>query len=366
MRQRPPSGTTGVLRVDARASRLASRLHRGDIAVVDQADLDGASAQVLVSRGVAAVVNAAPASSGRYPNLGPSVLVAAGIPLLSGVGSALLTTQLEGREARLDGNTLWMGDEQVAKGTLLDPESVTASAAAARGGIAAQLADVAVNAAAFLVEERGLLLEGEGLPGLTSVLTDRHALLVGPAYGGAAELRLLKRYRRRYRPVLVGIDAGGDVLRAAGLRPDLLVGEPATMSDEVLRVAREVVLLAGAEGVDRVHDLNVPARLVDSGAASEDLALLLAQHGGAALVVLAGLPTTLEELLDRGRAAAASGLMTRFAASGRVLSAQAAHVLTPRRSWGLPALSLLLASGLGGAIAIAHGPLAQAWQDFVR
>lgn len=365
MRRRPPSGTTGVLRVDARASRLASRLNRGDIAVLDQADLDGASAQVLVARGVVAVVNAAPASSGRYPNLGPSVLVAAGIPLLADVGSTVMTASLEGREARLDGDTLWLGDEQVAQGTLLDPASVTASTAAARGGVAAQLADIAVNAAGFLVEERQLLLEGEGLPHLTTVLRDRHVLVVGPTYGGAAELRSLRRYRKRYRPLLVGVDGGGDVLRAARLRPDVIVGEPATMSDDVLRAAREVVLLAAAEGLDRVHDLAVPARLVDSRAASEDVAMLLAQHNGAAVIVLAGLPATLEELLDRGRAAAASGLMTRFAAGARVLSAHAAVTLTPRRGWGQPVLSLLLAAGLGVAVAIGHEPLLQAWRDFV-
>ena len=40
------------------------------------------SADALVACQVAAVVNAAPSISGRYPNLGPEILGAAGIPLL--------------------------------------------------------------------------------------------------------------------------------------------------------------------------------------------------------------------------------------------------------------------------------------------
>ena len=38
---------------------LLPRLRRGDVAVLDQVDLDGPTAQALVDAGVAAVVNAA-------------------------------------------------------------------------------------------------------------------------------------------------------------------------------------------------------------------------------------------------------------------------------------------------------------------
>ena len=50
------------------------RLRPGDIAVIDHLDLDRATAEALVDCGVAAVVNASPFISGRYPNLGPELL----------------------------------------------------------------------------------------------------------------------------------------------------------------------------------------------------------------------------------------------------------------------------------------------------
>ena len=359
------TGTTGALRIDARASRLVPRLQRGDIAVLDLVDLDGATAQILLSRGVAAVVNAAPSTSGRYPNLGPALLVDAGVPLLDDVGVGVLTALRDGRPATVDGDTLWVDDAEVARGMRQDAESVAVATAHARGGVAAQLADLAGGAVGFLLDERDLLLEGSGLPVLTTKVRGRHVLLVGPSYGGQADLSALRRYRRRYSPLLVGVDGGADLLIAQGLRPDLAVGDPDTMSEAALRSARELVLHADRDGWDRVHQLAVPAHACATRAAPEDLALLLLRHGGAELVVAAGLPRSLEELLDRGRGAGASSLVTRVASGGNLVHAEAAVALLPRRRRGLPALCALLSAALAGAVAVGHADLVDAWQHLV-
>ena len=72
-------------------SRLLNRLHPGDIAVIDVADLDRSTADALVNARVSAVVNAQPSISGRYPNLGPEVLIASGVALLDDVGTDIFT-----------------------------------------------------------------------------------------------------------------------------------------------------------------------------------------------------------------------------------------------------------------------------------
>ena len=77
-----------MARVDRRTRQLVKRLRPGDIAIIDHVDIDRLAAESLVECGVAAVVNAATSISGRYPNLGPEILVANGIPLLDGVGTA--------------------------------------------------------------------------------------------------------------------------------------------------------------------------------------------------------------------------------------------------------------------------------------
>src|SRR3712207_1957982 len=83
-------GITGTARVDRRTAQVAARLRPGEVAVIDHLDLDRAAADALAARAPAAVVNCSPSISGRYPNLGPEILLDAGVPLLDGVGSEVL------------------------------------------------------------------------------------------------------------------------------------------------------------------------------------------------------------------------------------------------------------------------------------
>ena len=71
-------GVTGVARVSRRSDTLLGRVGHKDIVVIDHTDIDRATADALVKAGVTGVVNAAESISGRYPNLGPEILVASG------------------------------------------------------------------------------------------------------------------------------------------------------------------------------------------------------------------------------------------------------------------------------------------------
>src|SRR3954451_6699917 len=109
-------GVHGMVRVDARTKNLTKRLRPGDIAVIDHQDIDRVSAEALLACRPAAVVNAAASISGRYPNLGPEILVDAGIPLIDNVGKDVMHDLAEGQLVRIDGDQIWVGDEVVAKG----------------------------------------------------------------------------------------------------------------------------------------------------------------------------------------------------------------------------------------------------------
>ncbi|MBO0833725.1 MAG: hypothetical protein J2P29_17320, partial [Actinobacteria bacterium] len=123
-------------RLDRRTKNLTKRIKPGDIAIIDHADLDRVSADALVKCQVAAVVNVAASISGRYPNLGPKLLMDAGIPLLDDVGPEVFDQVKEGQQVRLDGEALYLADAMVAKGTRLTAESVAADIAAAKEGMA--------------------------------------------------------------------------------------------------------------------------------------------------------------------------------------------------------------------------------------
>ena len=357
-------GVVGPARLDRRTQHLARRVQPGEIAVVEHVDLDRASADALVARGVAAVVNAAPSTSGRYPNLGPEVLLAAGIPLLDRVGPEVFRDVREGELVRLDGDCLHVGERVVARGVLQDEQSVAAAMVEARARLSTQLAAFAADAMEHLLTERDLLLDGVGFPDLRTDLEGRCAVVVVRGHDHRADLRALLPYVREHRPVLIGVDGGADALREAGLTPDLVVGDMASVSDEVLRCGAEVVVHAHADGrapgLSRVQDLGVPAVVFPAAGTSEDMALLLADEGGAQLIVAVGTSATLADLLDQGRQGMASTVLTRLRVGSKLVDAKSVSRLHRSRIslWSL--LALVLATLLTMAVALSVSPAAGA------
>lgn len=346
-------GISGVVRLDRRVGRLLNRLNVGDIAVIDIADLDRSTADALVAAGVVAVVNAQPSISGRYPNLGPEVLMDNDIALLDDVGSEIFAEVKEGAQLRLDGDVLYAGERVAARGARQDADTVREAMRAAKAGLSAQLQAFAASTQQHMEREKELLLDGVGVPELSTDFRGRHVLLVAKGYDFKSDLRSLKHYIREFRPVLVGVDAGADVLRDAGYRPDLVVGEMESMSDAALREAGEVVAHADhygrVSGLARVQDLRIEPVLFATSGTSEDAAMLLADAGSAKLIVTVGMRATLEEFLDAGRGGIASTVLTRLKLGGRLVDAKAAAQLFQTR---ISALSLVLLA-VGAALAIA-------------
>jgi uncharacterized membrane-anchored protein len=349
-------GVSGVARLDRRVDRLLKRAHPGDVLVVDIADLDRSTADAFVRAKVGVVVNAQPSISGRYPNLGPEVLIANGVHLVDGVGSEIFSDLKEGTRVRLDGETLYVGEQELARGIRQDSESVAASMAKAKEGLSAQLEAFAASTQQHMQRERELLLNGVGLPELRTAFDGRHVLLVARDYDFKADLRSLKHYIHEFRPVLVGVDGGADVLRDAGYRPELVVGDVDAMSDAVLREAAEVVAHADRDGrvigLARVQDLRIEPTIFPTAGTSEDAAMLLADAGGAKLIVTVGMRATLEEFLDAGKGGIASTVLTRLKLGGRLVDSKAAAQLYQTRVSGASLILLALAALLAIAVVL--------------
>jgi uncharacterized membrane-anchored protein len=243
-----PPGIVGVARVDPRTKVLVKRLNPGDIAVIDHADLDRVSADELIDCRVAAVVNAAKSITGRYPNLGPRLLLEAGIPLLDDVGSDVLIRVSEGAVVRLDGDVLFAGDQAVAKGVLQDETTLAKSMQQAVDGVTTQIDSFAANTLEFLRHEVDLLTSGIQLPELGTSMDGRHVLVVVRGYRYREDLRALRPYIREYRPVMLAVDGGADALLDAGYRPDVIIGDMDSVTDEALCSGAELVVHAYPDG----------------------------------------------------------------------------------------------------------------------
>jgi uncharacterized membrane-anchored protein len=303
-------------RVDARTKRLTTRLRPGEVAVIDHEDLDRVAAEGLVTKGAAAVVNASPSITGRYPNLGPLILVQAGIPLVDDVGPLLMRKVKEGAEIRIEHDRVYVEDDLVGVGVRQTQELILRAMEEARAGLAAQFDAFAQNTLEFMQRERDLLFGGAGMPELDRSLQGRHALVVvrGPDY--REDLATLRPYIREVKPVLIGVDGGADALIEAGYRPDIIVGDMDSVSEQALRSRGEVVLHAypggRAPGRARLESLGVRYKVAEATGTSEDVAYLLAHEKGADLIVAVGSHGNLREFLDKGRAGMASTFLVRL------------------------------------------------------
>ncbi|KOX07688.1 putative cytokinetic ring protein SteA [Micromonospora profundi] len=376
-RNTEPGRVLGTARLDRRTKRLVGRLRPGDIAIIDHVDLDRVAADSLVAVGVGAVLNAKPSVSGRYPNLGPEVLVAAGIPLLDDLGEGVFEQIREGDQVRIEGNTVYAGDEPVAHGTLQDAESVAKAMSDAREGLSVQLEAFAANTMDYLRQERDLLLDGVGVPDIETQMQGRHCLIVVRGYDYKADLDVLRPYIREFKPVLIGVDGGADALVEAGYTPDMIIGDMDSVTDDVLRCGAEVIVHAypdgRAPGLPRVNGLGVPAITFPAAATSEDLAMLLADEKGASLLVAVGTHATLVEFLDKGRGGMASTFLTRLKVGGKLVDAKGVSRLYRQSISGSSLLLLVLSAiaAMASAVAVSTvgkaylGVVAEWWDNFV-
>ena len=359
-----------MARVSRRTEDVINRSGSGDIVVIDHPDLDRKTADELVGAGVSAVVNSSASVSGRFPNLGPEVLVNSGIVLVDSIGDKVFSRLKDGAKVRLDDGALYVGEELIATGTVQTPATVADLMIEAKAGMSAQLEAFAANAIEYMKRERALLLDDVGIPEVTTAIDKRQVLLVAPSAQTKRELKMLKKYIAEYRPVLIGVDAGADALREAGYKPDLIIGNPEAISSATLTSKAEVVIPAHidghAPGIERVQDLGLDAVTFPASGTSEDLALLLADAQGAALIVTVGMKTTLTYLLDRGHGSTASTFLVRMRVNNKVVEATAlAKLYRARVSWWVVFL-LVLAAVAAIVVAIAVSDVTGAYGELIR
>ena len=351
--QRP--GVTGTARVDRDIDRLLRRVGPGDVVVLDALDLDRMTADALVEAGVAVVVNASSSISGRYPNLGPEVLVANNIVLIDDAGADVFKKVKDGARVRVNNGGVYSGDRRIAHGVERTDEEIHDLMHDAKSGLVAHLEAFAGNTIEFIRSESPLLIDGMGIPDIDVDVNRRHVVVVAEEPNATEDLRGLKPFIKEYQPVLVGVGTGADVLRKAGYRPQLIVGDPDTMSVEVLRSGAQVVLPADADGhakgLERIQDLGVGAMTFPAAGSAADLALLLCDHHGASLIVTAGHTATIEEFFDRSRQQSnPSTFLTRLKVGEKLVDAKAVATLYRSRVSG-GAIALLVLAMLIAVIA---------------
>lgn len=306
----------GPGKIDYRTKNLAKRLEPGDIAIIHHKDLDEIGAKSLVSKRVKAVINAEKSISGTYPNLGPEVLAKAKILLIDNVGeevmqipeNSLITINEEGK--------IYSDGIYVAKGQILTPEEIEAQIENAKKNIEKSLDKFIDNTLEYAKKEKYLIMGGVKIPDTKIDFEGNHVLIVVRGNNYKEDLAAIKTYIDEVKPVLVGVDGGADALMEFGYIPDMVIGDMDSVSDETLKVCKEIVVHAypdgRAPGMERVKKLGEKAKTFVSPGTSEDIAMLLAYEKGADLIVAVGSHSNMIDFLEKGRKGMASTFLVRL------------------------------------------------------
>lgn len=330
--------------------------------------MDRATAQSMVDTGVVAVVNAGPMISGRFPNLGPEVLVEAGVTVIDNAGTEIFARLKDGNQLRIHEGDLFLDEEKVAEARAVDAAVVRTQMGEARQGLTAQLESFTHNSTEFLRREQDLLLHGHGVPETATDLAGRPAVVVVRSHDWESELRGIRAFVREQHPVLIGVDRGADALVGAGHRPDIVVvtaGGTDLPAADVLRKARDVVVLlergAARSATEQFERMSIRPLRFETSATTEDAALLLANAGDASLIVGVGLHATLDEFLDRRRAGLPSTFLTRLRLGPDLVDAAAVPTLYDGAVRPRHVVAATLAGLVAVAAAVGVTPVGQEW-----
>lgn len=336
-------------RLDRRTKDLTKRLSAGDIAVIKHGDIDRISAEALVACKPAAVINADKSISGRYPNLGPGIIVDAGIPLLDATGPEIFDLVDENAQISISDDTVFLDEKEIATGIVQTSETIAEDMHAAEAGMNSVLVDFVDNTIEYIRKDSDLLSAELVVPEVATKFEGRHVLIVVRGYHYKEDLAILGSYIREYRPLLVGVDGGADAIIEAGYKPDMIVGDMDSVSDTALTSGAEIVVHAyrdgNAPGTERVHSLGVDCVAFAASGTSEDIAMLLADDKGADLIVAVGTHDTVMEFLDKGRKGMASTFITRLRVGSKLIDAKGVSLLYRQRISSLQ-LSVLIIAGL--------------------
>ncbi len=302
----------------------------------------------LAATGVVAVVNASEFISGRYPNSGPTRLDESGILLIDSAGHELMDALADGTKVTISDGALLVGDEQLAKGVVLDTEGIAERMEDARDAIGGELRSFAANTLEYIEKEAHLYFEPLLIPELRTDFRGRHVLVVVRGHDYKEDLRTLRPYIEEYKPVLVAVDGGADALLEMRYTPDMIIGDFDSLSERAWE--------CGAELVHHVHpDGRAPGReelqvagkpyveFVVEGT-SEDAAMLLAYECRAELIVAVGTHATMVEFLDKGRAGMSSTFLTRLRIGPMLIDAKGVSQLYKGRVRRRDILLLVIAA----------------------
>lgn len=323
----------GEIVVDVKTKRLLQRISPGQIAVIAHENVDEMAANGFIEKRVKAIINSLPTMNGHYPTLGAKIIQDAGIPIYQITPEAFSLFE-EGEEVEIKKGWILNHNKKI-KTEAFDTIKRDYFLQLAYCNMDEELQRFINNTLTYAQKEKDFVLKPLPIPPLKTSIAGKHVLVVVRGRGYKEDLHMIRSYIQDYSPVLIGVDGGADALIEAGLRPDIIIGDMDSVSDEALSYGSEIIVHAypngRAPGIVRTNQLGMKASILPSPGTSEDVAMLLAYEKNAELIVTLGTHTHMIDFLEKGRKGMSSTMLVRMKIGTKLIDAKGVSKLYHRK-----------------------------------
>ncbi|WP_432409484.1 putative cytokinetic ring protein SteA [Wukongibacter sp. M2B1] len=337
-----------IAKKDRKTKNLVKRLNNGEIAVISHKDIDEIAALSLVEKKPRAIINTKQSISGKYPNGGPAILLEAGITMIDMEDEKVFDLIDENSKIRISQNKVFNNSKYIGKGTILTSEIVSKKTEDAKNNLEIVLEDFIENTLEYAKNEKSLILGKIEIPKVNINIEDRHVLVVVRGKDYKKDLLAIRTYIEEVKPVLIGVDGGGDALLEFGYIPDIVIGDMDSVSDDCLKLCKEIIVHAysngRAPGVERIENQGLEYKLFPSPGTSEDIAMLLAYEKGADVIVAVGTHTNMIDFLEKGRKGMSSTFLVRLKIGSKLIDAKGVNKLYKERIKPIHLFSVFMSS----------------------
>lgn len=321
----------GTVRIDKKTKELAKRINPGEIAIIKHKDIDEVAAESLVSAKVKLIINLDTSISGKYPNLGPKVLLDGNISILDEVKGDLFNSINEEDEIEVIENKIYKNKELVGIGQWLTKDILEHKTNKAKNNILNELDKFIENTLEYAKKEKDIILNGICIPQMKTPIKGKQVVVVVRGQNYKEDLNTLQSYIKEQKPILIGVDGGADALMEFGYKPHIIVGDMDSVSDQALQYCDEIVVHAypdgRAPGMEKVNQLGLEATTIPAPGTSEDIAMLIAYEKEADLIVALGTHSNMIDFLEKGRKGMGSTFLVRLKIGEKLIDAKGVNKL---------------------------------------
>ena len=319
----------GIIKKDKKTKDLIKELNYGDIALISHRDIDEIAALGLIERKIKGVINIQESISGFYPNLGPKLLVEKGILLWDNVSSDLWDIIKNDSDIEIDDNMIL--EHNFLLGKPLNIDDIQHKLDMAEANFSNVLDDFIENTLTYAKKEKSLVTGFIEVPKIDIKIQNRPVVVLVRGKNYKEDLLAIKSFIKEVKPVLIAVDGGADAFLEHRMKPDIIIGDMDSVSDDGLRSAKELIVHGyvdgRAPGLERLEELGLKGKVFKAPGTSEDIAMLLAYHYQAEIIVALGTHSNMIDFLEKGRKGMASTFLVRLKIGQKLVDGKGVSIL---------------------------------------